>query len=79
MELRPEDVSLLERCPHFRRCYIQASMLTTSQSTYVYSRHVKYLTVCKATEKQVMNCLKRQAAIFISSPQRGIWGKPLKF
>ena len=22
----PEDVSLLERCPHFRGCYVQASM-----------------------------------------------------
>ena len=26
MELRPEDVSLLERCPHFRGCYVEASM-----------------------------------------------------
>ena len=27
LELGPEeDVSLLERCPHFRRCYVQASM-----------------------------------------------------
>ena len=26
MELWPEDVSLLERCPHFRGCYVQASM-----------------------------------------------------
>ena len=25
-ELRPEDVSLLERCPHFSGCYVQASM-----------------------------------------------------
>ena len=25
MELGPEDVSL-ERCPHFRGCYVQASM-----------------------------------------------------
>ena len=24
MELGPEDVSLLERCPHFRGCYVQA-------------------------------------------------------
>ena len=23
MELGPEDVSLLERCPHFRGCYVQ--------------------------------------------------------
>ena len=26
MELGPEDVSLLERCPHFKECYVQASM-----------------------------------------------------
>ena len=26
MELGPEDVSLLERSPHFRGCYVQASM-----------------------------------------------------
>ena len=24
--LGPEDVSLLERCPHFRGCYVQSSM-----------------------------------------------------
>ena len=26
MELEPEGVSLLERCPHFRGWYVQASM-----------------------------------------------------
>ena len=26
MELGPEDVSLLERCPHFRQCYAQVSV-----------------------------------------------------
>ena len=26
MDLGPEDVSLLERCPHFRGWYVQASM-----------------------------------------------------
>ena len=26
MELVSEDVSLLERCPHFRGCYVQVSM-----------------------------------------------------
>ena len=25
MELGPEDVSLLERCRHFRVCFVQAS------------------------------------------------------
>ena len=26
MELGPEDVFLLERCPHFRECYVHISM-----------------------------------------------------
>ena len=26
LEFVPEDVSLYERCPHFRGCYVQASM-----------------------------------------------------
>ena len=26
MELGPEVVSLLEKCPHFRGCYVQISM-----------------------------------------------------
>ena len=30
-EFGPEDVSLLERCPHFRGCYVQASMVSSFQ------------------------------------------------
>ena len=30
MELGPEDVSLLERCPHFRRYYVHLSCITNS-------------------------------------------------
>ena len=26
IDVCPEDVSLLERCPHFRGCYVQASV-----------------------------------------------------
>ena len=26
MELGPEDVSLLERCPHFKGCFVKSSM-----------------------------------------------------
>ena len=26
IQLGPEDVSLLERCPNFRGCYVQASI-----------------------------------------------------
>ena len=29
MELGPEDVSLLERCPHVRGCYVQANGVGT--------------------------------------------------
>ena len=42
MELGPEDVSLLERCPHFRGCYVQASMelgseeVSSFQGCYMY-------------------------------------------
>ena len=31
MELGPEDVSLLERCPHFRGWYVQAAMVSSFQ------------------------------------------------
>ena len=35
MELGPEDVSLLERCPHFRGCYVQASMELGPQQVHI--------------------------------------------
>ena len=31
MELGPEDVSLLERCPHFRGWYLQTSHFSSDQ------------------------------------------------
>ena len=41
MELGPEDVSLLERCPHFRGCYVQSSIelgpKDASLDTYTYT------------------------------------------
>ena len=39
MELRPKDVSLLERCPHFRGCYAQASMELGSEDVSLLERH----------------------------------------
>ena len=33
MELRPEDVSLLERCPHFRGWYVHVYVLQSSKTT----------------------------------------------
>ena len=40
MELGPEDVSLLERCPHFRGCYVQASMELGPEDVSLYIREV---------------------------------------
>ena len=31
IELGPEDVSLLERCPHFRGCYVQGPVIRILQ------------------------------------------------
>ena len=38
MELGSEDVSLLERCPHFRGCYVQASMELGSEDVSLLER-----------------------------------------
>ena len=38
MELGPEDVSLLERCPHFRGCYVQASMELGPEDMFLLER-----------------------------------------
>ena len=38
LELGPEDVSLLERCPHFRGCYVQASMELRSEDGSLLER-----------------------------------------
>ena len=40
MELGPEDVSLLERCPHFRGCYVQASVELWSEDVSCPCSHV---------------------------------------
>ena len=49
MELGPEDMSLLERCPHFRGCYVQASMstsLTFAQAQEGYCNRSVCVRVC---------------------------------
>ena len=38
MELGPEDVSLLERCPHFRGCYVQALMELGPEDVFLLER-----------------------------------------
>ena len=37
--LGPEDVSLLERCPHFRGCYVQASMELRPEDVSLLERY----------------------------------------
>ena len=40
MELWPEDVSLLERCPHFKRCCVQAGFNGVVASLLERSPHL---------------------------------------
>ena len=42
MELGPEDVSLLERCPHFRGCYVEASMELWPEDVSLISEGVMF-------------------------------------
>ena len=43
MELGPEAVSLLEMFPHFRGCYVQASMELGHEDVSLYIREVSSL------------------------------------
>ena len=38
VELGPEDVSLLERCPHFRGCYVQVSTVLGPEDVSLLER-----------------------------------------
>ena len=40
-----EDLSLLERCPHFRGCYVQASMVLGPEDVSLLYREVSSLQV----------------------------------
>ena len=46
MELGPEDVSLLERCPHFRGCYVQASMELGPEDVSLLERCPHFRGLC---------------------------------
>ena len=37
MELGPEDVSVLERCPHFRGCYVQTAIELGPEDGHYYN------------------------------------------
>ena len=49
MELGPEDVSLLERCPHFRGCYVQASMKLGPEDASLLERCPLHLSESRCT------------------------------
>ena len=51
MEMGPEDVSLLERCPHFRGWYVQASMELGPEDVSLLERCPHYIQhVSSSTE-----------------------------
>ena len=54
MELGPEDVSLLERCPHFRGCYVQSSMELGPEDVSLLES-VLILDSC-STHQKVFSC-----------------------
>ena len=45
MELGPEDVSLLERCTHFRGCYVKASMEVEPEDVSLIGTHLQVLYI----------------------------------
>ena len=54
MELGPEDVSLLERCPHFKGCYVhvQASMEFLYLCTYYSLQFADHVRVAVTVSRQ---------------------------
>ena len=46
VELGPEDVSLLERCPHFRECFVQASVVLGSEDVSLLERCPHFKGCC---------------------------------
>ena len=65
MELGPEDVSLLERCPHFRGWYVQASMELGPEDVSLlkmvvllsHSLHHRFLTTTPSSVQQMLSYL----------------------
>ena len=54
MELGPEDVSLLERGPHFRGWYVQASMGLGPEDVCLYWKCVLIWMVCTGFNSGVL-------------------------
>ena len=42
-ELGPEDMSLLERCPHFGGCYVQSSIEFGPEDVFLLERCPHYV------------------------------------
>ena len=73
MELGPEDVSLLERCPHFRGYYVQASMELGPEDVSLFERcpHFRGCGVQASMESQyigwvVVLCQRNNCPLSIS-------------
>ena len=67
MELGPEDVSLLERCSHFRGWYVQASMEVGPEDVSLLERcpHFKGLCFIPHSSKiKFIDCFKITNSIF---------------
>ena len=58
MELGPEDVSLLERCPHFRGCYVQASMELGPEDVSLLERCPHFRGCCVHVQASISNGLQ---------------------
>ena len=70
MELGPEDVSLLERCPHFRGWYVQASMELGPEDVSLLERspHFRGWYVQKVSNFQEDTNIKTNDSVSIILP-----------
>ena len=73
MELGPEDVSLLERCPHFRGWYVQASIELVPEDLSLLERcpHfiIHHLILPQISPQATVRCLEVPPERF----QTGYW------
>ena len=70
MELGPEDVSLLERCPHFRGCYVQASMELGPEDVSLLER-CPHFRMCSVNSHNTSSCLSSPRGRGSACPRQG--------
>ena len=59
MELGYEDVSLLERCPHFRGCYVQASVELGPEGVSLLERCPHFRGCCRCVPIREVSSFQR--------------------